>query len=152
MSTAREAVTVDLPPEEAFDLWTDLHRWPTFIDGFGHVDSVDDSWPNEEAKLVWRSNPAGRGLVTERVIASEPGIRFVTQVFEERMNGAQALNFSPIDQDPSRTRVDMELDYKLVKGGPFAGVTDLLFIRRALTDALRRTLRRFAVEAAEEAG
>jgi len=31
-------------------------------------------------------------------------------------------------------------------------VTDLLFIRRALGDSLGRTLRRFAVEAEEEAG
>ena len=31
-------------------------------------------------------------------------------------------------------------------------VTDMLFIRRALRDSLERTLRRFAVEAEEEAG
>jgi hypothetical protein len=31
-------------------------------------------------------------------------------------------------------------------------VADVLFVRRALRDALRRTLRRFAVEAEEEAG
>ena len=45
----------------------------------------------------------------------------------------------------------MDLDYTLTEGGPLSGITDLLFIRRALTDAIRRTLRRFATEAAEEA-
>ena len=149
MSTTREAITVGLPPERAFDLWTDLTRWPTFIDGFGHVDRVDGDWPAEGAKLVWRSGPAGRGVVTEKVVASEPGERFVTQVFEERMSGAQAVRFTTTEDD--RTRVDIELDYTLTQGGPLKGITDLLFIRRALTDALRRTLRRFATEAAEEA-
>jgi uncharacterized membrane protein len=149
MSTTREAVTVDLPADRAFGLWTDLTRWATFVDGFGHVDRVDGAWPDEGAKLVWRSGPAGRGVVTEKVVASEPGARFVTQVFEERMRGAQAVTFTPTDE--GSTRVDIELDYQLTQGGPLKAVTDLLFIRRALTDALRRTLRRFATEAAEEA-
>jgi hypothetical protein len=35
--------------------------------------------------------------------------------------------------------------------GPLRAVADFIFIRRALRDSLRRTLRRFAVEAAEEA-
>jgi uncharacterized membrane protein len=149
VGVARDAVTVPLAAGPAFDLWTDLTRWPTFVDGFGHVEHVDEGWPAEGAKLVWRSSPAGRGVVSERVVASEPGVRLVTQVVEERMRGAQALAFEPVDE--GSTRVDIELDYALTSGGPLAGVTDLLFIRRALTDALRRTLRRFATEAAEEA-
>jgi hypothetical protein len=35
---------------------------------------------------------------------------------------------------------------------PFRAVADLLYIRRALRDALVRSLRRFAVEAEEDAG
>jgi uncharacterized membrane protein len=149
VGVARDAITVPLAAERAFGLWTDLTRWPTFIDGFGHVDRVDDGWPAEGAKLVWRSGPAGRGVVTERVVTSEAGRRLVTQVFDERMRGAQAVRFEPVDAES--TRVDLELDYELASGGPLAAVTDLLFIRRAQTDALRRTLRRFAAEAAEEA-
>jgi len=149
MGVARDAITIELAAARAFDLWTDLTRWATFIDGFAHVDRVDDSWPAEGAKLVWRSGPAGRGVVTERVVVAEPGERFVTQVFEERMRGAQAVLFEAVDD--GSTRVDIELDYTLTRGGPLAGITDLLFIRRAQTDAIRRTLRRFASEAAEEA-
>ena len=149
MGVAREAVTVPLPAARAFELWTDISRWATFIDGFARVERAEGSWPQEGAKLVWRSGPAGRGIVTERVVASEPGERFVTQVFEERLRGAQAVKFQPVDDGSSR--VDMELDYTLAQGGPLSGITDLLFIRRAQTDAIRRTLRRFATEAAEEA-
>jgi uncharacterized membrane protein len=149
VGVAREAVTVPLPPEQAFDLWTDLTRWATFVDGFGHVERVDGGWPAEGTKIVWRSSPAGRGVVTERVVASEPAERLVTQVFEERMRGAQAVRFTPVDD--GATRIDIELDYELTSGGPLRAITDVLFIRRALTDALRRTLTRFAREAAEEA-
>jgi hypothetical protein len=86
--------------------------------------------------------------VTERVVASEPGRRFVTQVLEDRMTGAQAVAFTP---DEDGTLVEIELDYQLAGKGPLSVVTDVLFIRRALTDALRRTLRRFATEAEEDA-
>jgi uncharacterized membrane protein len=149
VGTARDAVTVQLSADRAFDLWTDLTRWATFVDGFGHVDRIDGDWPQEGTKLVWRSVPAGRGIVTERVVAAEPGERIVTQVYEERLRGAQAVAFTPVDD--VATRVDLELEYTLTRGGPFAALTDLLFIRRALTDSLRRTLVRFSREAAEEA-
>ena len=148
MGVAKELTLVDLDPERAFALWTDLSRWASFVDGFAHVERVDDSWPAEGAKLRWRSVPAGRGVVTERVVASEPGRRFVTQVLEDRMTGAQAVAFTP---DEDGTLVEIELDYQLAGRGPLSAITDVLFIRRALTDALRRTLRRFATEAAEDA-
>jgi uncharacterized membrane protein len=143
----KEIIAVDLEPARAWELWTDVTRWPAFVDGFAHVDRIDESWPAEGAKLRWRSVPAGRGVVTERVVASEPGSRFVTQMLEERMTGAQAVRF---EADEEGSLVEIELDYTLVRTGPLAGITDVLFIRRALTDSLRRTLRRFAVEAAEE--
>ena len=61
MGQARELTEVPLSPEEAFDLWTDLGRWPSFIDGFGHLERSDDEWPAEGAKVVWVSRPGGRG-------------------------------------------------------------------------------------------
>ena len=48
--------------------------------------------------------------------------------------------------------MELRLDYELTRYGPARALADVLFIRRALRDALRRTLRRFAVEADEEAG
>jgi hypothetical protein len=148
MGVVRETVAVRLDPERAFGLWSDVSRWPTFIDGFAHPDRQDDGWPDEGAKLVWRSTPEGRGIVTERVLESEPGRRLVTQVFEERCAGTQTVSFEP---DEEGALVELEYDYELQKSGPLSGVTDVLFIRRAQRDALVRTLRRFATEAAEEA-
>ena len=148
MGTVREAVAVRLDPGRAFDLWADVSRWPTFVDGFHHPQRIDEEWPGPGAKLVWKSTPDGRGVVTERVLASEHGRQLVTEVYEERCTGTPSVTFSP---DEDGALVDIEYEYELEQGGPLRGVTDVLFIRRAQADALRRTLRRFATEAAEEA-
>jgi uncharacterized membrane protein len=148
MSSVRRSAVVDLAPQEAFELWIDLARWRTFIDGFGHVERVDPAWPEKGAKVVWRSPPAGRGVVTERVLTSNPGSRFATQVMEERLIGVQTAVFDPAEQG---TVVGLELDYELQQGGPLKGLVDALFIRRAQSEALQRTLARFKREAAEQA-
>lgn len=150
MARAERATVVDLDRAAAFGLWTDLGRWPTFIDGFGHVERVDESWPAAGAKLVWRSVPTGRGTVTEKVRRSVPGELLETEVLEERLAGTQTVEFAPAEEQGG-TAVIMSLDYRLAQRGPLTWITDVLFIRRAQHDALARTLRRFATEAAEEA-
>jgi hypothetical protein len=136
---------VDLPAAQGLGLrlWTDLGRWPTFVDGFGHVVEVSGNWPEAGSKVIWESTPAGRGRVTERVVEHEVD-RFATDVFEKQLTGRQTLWFEP-------GAVTMELEYELASGGPLRPITDVLFIRRALTMSLERTLRRFSTEAAEEA-
>ena len=148
MGTVREAIAVPLEPQRAFDLWVDVRRWPTFVDGFARVKRLDGGWPDPGAKLVWESTPEGRGVVTERVTESDAGSRLVTHVFEERCTGTQRVTFEP---DAAGSLAQIEYEYELAQGGPLRGITDVLFIRRAQCDALTRTLRRFAVEAAEQA-
>jgi hypothetical protein len=144
--TARAAAVVPLAPEGVLALWTDIRRWPTFVEGLAHVVEVSPDWPAEGSKVVWQSSPGGRGRVTEKVAESGPG-HFSTQVFEDAFNGVQALRVS---EDSEGTRIVLSLDYELARRGPLRTVADALFIRRALRDALRRTLARFAVEAHEE--
>jgi uncharacterized protein YndB with AHSA1/START domain len=146
---ASQSIAVDLPPARAFALWTDVRRWPTFIDGFGHADRVDESWPEAGAKIVWISRPQGRGRVTEKVLDTDPPRRFSTNVLEERLAGNQTVTFE-LDDD-GRTVLELALDYRLTRAGVLGSITDFLFIRRALRDSLARTCRRFASEAAEEA-
>jgi ribosome-associated toxin RatA of RatAB toxin-antitoxin module len=145
--TVRAAEIVPADPETARALWTDVRRWPTFVEGFAHVVEVSRDWPEEGARLVWQSNPAGRGRVTEKVVKSDAG-RLTTQVYEDALVGEQTVTFEPAEEG---TRVELRLEYELARSGPLRGLADVLFIRRALRDALRRTLGRFAVEAEEEA-
>jgi uncharacterized membrane protein len=148
MATARAAALVPLSPEEAYDLWTDVRRWPTFVDGFASTTRIDESWPDKGAKHVWKSVPGGRGQVTERVTEATPAKTHQVVVFEEKLEGTQRVTFTP---EEDGTRVDLTLDYKVSVGGPLKPIVDVLFIRRAQNDALARTLRRFATEADEQA-
>ena len=148
MAGARGAVALE--PGRTLELWSDPDRWPAFVEGFGHVLEVDASWPDVGAKAVWDSIPGGRGRVTELVLEREGG-RVVTQVFEEALAGTQTFAVAP-GPAGGGSIVELTLEYELGGGGPFRGLADALFIRRALRDALRRTVRRFAVEAEEEAG
>ena len=146
--TAKAGTVVAADPEAAQALWCAVRRWPTFVEGFAHVVEASRDWPGEGARLVWQSNPSGRGRVTEKVVESGPGV-LRTQVYEDALVGEQSVTFEPADEG---TRVEIRLDYELARSGPLRGVADVLFIRRALRDALRRTLDRFAIEVEEEAG
>jgi hypothetical protein len=143
MRTVQVAHELPLPPRPARELWTNTDRWATFVDGFARVVELDPAWPEPGSKVVWESIPTGRGRVTERVVELSDEA-FVTEVFEDQLAGTQSLFFGVGE-------VAMRLEYELQSGGPLRGLTDALFIRRALTDMLRRTLRRFSTEAAEEA-
>ena len=140
---------VELDPGHAWALWTDVRRWPTFVEGFSKIVERSPDWPTKGAKVVWTSTPGGRGRVTEKVTIAEPASRFGTRVFEDALSGTQLASFGRADD--GRTRVELRLDYELTRTGPLRAVADVLFIRRALGQALHRTLARFATEAAEEA-
>jgi hypothetical protein len=144
-ASARSALP--LTPPEVLALWTDVERWPSFVEGFARRLELTEAWPEPGGRVVWESNPDGRGRVTETVTESAPD-RFATQVFEQALMGTQTLRALPASDG---SEVELSLEYELVKYGPLRGVADALFIRRALRDALRRTLFRFGVEAEEEA-
>ena len=140
---------VELDPGHAWALWTDVRRWPSFVEGFSQVVERAPDWPKPGARIVWTSTPGGRGRVTEKVTESEPGSSFGTRVFEDALSGIQLTSFAAAED--GRTRVELRLDYELARGGPLRVIADVLFIRRALNQALNRTLARFTAEANEEA-
>jgi hypothetical protein len=156
MPLVRETRSVPLPVDRAAELWIKVDRWATFVEGFAHAIDVDPNWPATGSKLVWESIAGGRGRVTERVVSwvapnQGPG-RLTTQVFEESLAGTQTVTFEPGD---GGSRVTIELQYELqpttfARKGVIGKLADVFFIRRALSDSLARTLRRFSVEAAEE--
>lgn len=151
-TTVSAARNVVLPPDRAEQLWVDVRRWPTFIEGFAHELDRDEEWPAEGSKLVWQSLAGGRGRVTEKVVARRE--RFLSsRLNEEALTGIQSVTFHEADDGGSVVELELEYDLhptNVWRSGPLGKVVNVLFIRRAMTDSLIRTLRRFATEAAEE--
>lgn len=129
--------------DEAQALWLDLDRWPAFVDGFGTIARREGEWPQPGARIVWDALRNGRGRVLEHVLDHEPGVTQLVRVEDPQLRGTQRVRFSAYD---GGCEISLELDYELKQPGPGGRLTDLLFVRRSLGDALRRTLRRFAVE------
>ena len=146
MRTAQARASVPLTPPHALALWSDVERWPSFVEGFARRLELTPDWPAKGARVVWQSTPDGRGRVTETVVENDAD-RFSTQVFEEALMGTQTLRAVAAS---GGSEIELTLDYQLAKYGPLGGLADVIFIRRALRDALRRTLFRFAIEAEEE--
>ena len=136
-------VEVGEPTLEVEELWYDLERWPAFVDGFGHVAKLEGEWPQTGTRLVWDSLPRGRGRVVERVLEQAAGAGQTCEVEDPRLRGTQRVGFQ---SDDDGTVIVLQLDYTLKERSPLTPVVDLLFIRRALRDSLRRTLVRFARE------
>ena len=148
MGVARDQAFVALPPPAAMDLWLDARRWPTFVDGLARIERRDARWPEPGATVVWHSRPKGRGTVNLKALELDAPSRVVVRVFDEKLSGTETATFEAAE---GGALVRVALDYTLNEGGPAKAVADVVFIRRALRDSIRRTLRRFAVEAAEEA-
>jgi hypothetical protein len=148
MRRARAATRLPGRVGEAEALWYDRSRWAGWIDGFAAIRSEEGRWPEPGSAIVWDSRPQGRGRVVERVASYEPRRGQVLEVEDSQLRGTQTVAWEP--RDDESFDMSLELVYELKAGGPMRAVTDLLFIRRALTDSLRRTLDRFAAELATE--
>ncbi len=129
---------------EAEELWYDPHRWPAWVDGFGHIQRLEGDWPNPGSRLLWASPPRGRGLVQEHVTAYEPRSGQTRQIEDERLQGTQTVTFEVADAD--HVQVTLTLEYELKGANALTPLVDRLFIRRELTDSLKRTLARFGHE------
>jgi hypothetical protein len=134
----------DAPVGEAARLWFDLARWPSIVDGFGTLSRSEGGWPQAGARIVWDSLRNGRGRVVEHVLEYEPGVTQLVRIEDPTLTGTQRVRFDSVERG---CEIRLELAYELKRDpGLGTALTDLFFARRALGDALRRTLRRFAVE------
>jgi Polyketide cyclase / dehydrase and lipid transport len=147
----RARASIELPAQvsAAEALWYDVTRWPAFVDGFGHVAKLEGDWPRAGARLVWDSVQAGRGRVVERVVHYEVRAGQTVEVEDPRITGTQTVTFTPSGDGVSR--LDLELRYALKDSTPVTPLVDLLFVRRAFNDALKRTVSRFGRELRAEA-
>lgn len=137
------------PISAAEELWYDLRRRASFVEGFGHVVKVDGDWPRFGARVVWDAPPRGRGRVVETVEAFEARAGQTVHVEDAQLRGTQTTTFAqaavPLGA-PTGTglvRVTLAFDWKLKEGNV---VTDWLLVRRRMGEALRRTLVKYRIE------
>lgn len=147
MSSVSASVAVKASLAEAWSYYFDSAGWPGWVDGFGSVES-ESGYPETGGSLRWASGPAGRGVVVERVVEHEPR-RLHRISFEDPDTTGQLTVTFAIKGDA--TAVTQELEYRLRGGGPFAKLTDRLFIRSQMRGSLRRSLARFKLEVEEVA-
>jgi len=147
MGRVRASIAIPALASEAEALWYDSTRWPTFIDGLHHVARMEGDWPHAGARVLWDSNPGGRGRVQERVSAYAAREGQTLEVEDEKIRGTQRVIFTPTG---TGVTVTLELRYEVKDAKPAMPLVDLLFIRRPQRDSLMRTLRRFAAEVTAE--
>jgi len=129
------------PISAAEELWYDLRRRAGFVDGFGHVVKVEGPWPQTGSRLLWDAPPDGRGRVAETVERFRSREGQTVAIEDEQLRGTQTTSF--IAGAAGLVRVTVTLDWTLKEGN---AVTDWLFVRRAMGEALRRTLARYRIE------
>src|ERR671918_188602 len=148
MPTVTESIHVGAPLAETWELYFEADAWPAWVDGFARVES-SSGYPERGGTLRWRSTPAGRGVVEERVLEHEPRRRHRVTFSDPESDGELLTTFE-IDAGPGDepgTRVEQEHTYRVREGGLLTPLTDILFIRPQMRRSLRRSLERFGAEA-----
>lgn len=148
MAQVETSIEVDAPLADAWATFFEVERLIDWVDGFAAVISVD-GYPEEGGTLVWRSTPAGRGQVTERVVAHEPRRLHRVEFSDPESSGTLQTSFEMLPSGESgegRTRLLQKLDYRLGGGGPLRALTDALFIRSQMRRSLQRSLAGFRAE------
>jgi Polyketide cyclase / dehydrase and lipid transport len=141
---AKASIVVPGRAVEVEQLWYDRTRWASWIDGFGHVVSLDDGWPQTGARLQWDSRPGGPGRVIERVTRYEPRLGQTIDFEDAAFTGVRRVTFEP---GLEQTRITLEVEPTPKLRVPPAR---MWLFRRRLGDSLRRTLLRFSYELAAE--
>ena len=147
MRAVRATRTFAAAMAEAERCWYDTSRWPSWVDGLDHVVQTAAPWPRVGGGVTWQSGPAGRGRVTEQVVAYAPARGQSLEVSDDAVTGRQTVAFIQV---PDGVEVTLEFEYRLHRRSPVSPVVDLLFIRRQMTESLLRTLERFGMRLRDE--
>ena len=114
MPTLEESLLIDASLAEVWDYYFEPRGWPAWVDGF-HAVSSAQGYPGEGGTLVWRSNPAGRGTVTERVLEHQPRRRHLIEFSDPESQGELLTRF---EIEGERTRVTLSVRLRPAAGRP----------------------------------
>jgi Polyketide cyclase / dehydrase and lipid transport len=146
MAVVEESVLVRASLAETWDHYFDPRGWGSWVDGY-QAAIESEGYPEPGGVLRWRSVPAGRGEVTERVLEHEPRRRHRVAFADPAMEGELETVF---EIEGEGTRVGQRLSYRLLDRGPIARLGAVLFVRGQLRQSVQRSLLAFR-RAAEEA-
>ncbi len=144
MGVVEQEVIVSAPLAEVWDFYFEPRAWPDWVDSFASVTEVD-GYPDAGGTLRWKSVPAGRGGVTEKVVEHEPRRKHRIEFSDPTLEGEMTVTFA-IEGEGSKVVTSM--DYRLLDKSAFARLGALLFLKAQLRGTLRRSLDAFAAEAA----
>jgi hypothetical protein len=136
MGVATESVRIKASLAETWEFYFEPRAWPSWVDGFDRVES-SDRYPEKGGTLVWRTRPAGRGRVAERVLEHQPRRRHRV-AYEDPESDGELLTTFQIDGD--EVEVTQEWRYRMKEGGVLAPITDRLFVRGQVRGSLARSL------------
>ena len=140
MRPVRAVQTFPASVGEAERCWYDTSRWASWVDGLDDVVRIDEPWPMVGGGVIWDSGPAGRGRVTETVVAYAPADGQTVEVTDDTITGRQAVTFAAVGDG---VEVSVALEYRLRRRTLVTPVVDALFIRREMSQSLSRSLGRF---------
>jgi hypothetical protein len=140
MRPVRAVQTFPASVQEAERCWYDTSRWDSWVDGLDDVVQIDEPWPMVGGGVIWNSGPAGRGRVTETVVAYAPADGQTVEVTDDTITGRQAVTFAAVGDG---VEVSVALEYHLRRRSLVTPVVDALFIRREMSLSLSRSLGRF---------
>lgn len=146
--TVSHRILVEASLAETWDQYFDPRGWGAWVDGFQAVVEASADYPEAGGTLRWRSIPAGRGEVLERVTAHERRRRHVIEFEDPAMGGELETAFAI---EGSGTRVGQNLVYRVLDRGPLARIGSLLFVKAQVRASMQRTLMAFKHEAEEAA-
>jgi hypothetical protein len=151
VGSAAESILILASAAEVWDFYFEPRTWPSWVDGLARVEAAD-GYPEVGGTLRWRTTPAGRGLVEERVLEHEPRRAHRIAFSDETSEGELLTRFEiePVAEGESAlTRVTQEADYRLRRRSPFSPLTDFLFVRSQVQRSLARSLERLRHELEE---
>jgi hypothetical protein len=125
---------------EAERCWLDTSGWAAWVDGLDRVLEAREPWPKPGGRVTWESGPAGRGRVTETVVDYTPGAGQTVEVSDDSVTGRQTVTFAAVADG---VEVSLALEYRITRRSPLTPAIDALFVRRAMTLSLSRSLARF---------
>ena len=144
MGVVEQEVLVPAPLADAWDHYFEPRAWPDWVDSFGSVIEID-GFPEAGGTLRWKSVPAGRGEVREKVIEHEHRRKHRIEFADPSLAGEMTVVFSI---EGEGTKIVASMDYRLLDKSVFARLGALLFLKAQLRGTLRRSLDAFVPEAA----